>query len=150
MVTSVATNEVPDTIGFLIVQLCKAHRNAAAEKLAPLGLYPGQEMMLCQISQSGGGLTQGELAEVLAVQPATVSKMLSRMDAAGLISGCRDANDGRITRLHLTETGQQVHDAVEVVWSDLERQTLANFTIEERVLLRRLLMQVVANLGGKK
>lgn len=144
-----ATNEVPDTIGFLIVQLCKAHRNAAAEKLAPLGLYPGQEMMLCQISQTDG-MTQGELAEVLAVQPATVSKMLSRMDAAGLISGCRDANDGRITRLHLTEAGEQAHDAVEGVWSDLERQTLANFTIEERVLLRRLLMQVVANLGGKK
>lgn len=144
----VATQEVTDTIGYLIVQLCKLYRNATAEKLAPLGLHPGQEMMLCEISQSGGGLTQGELAEMLAVQPATVSKMLSRMDAAGLISGCRDVNDGRITRLHLTEAGVRAHDEIEVVWGDLERQTLANFTIEERVLLRRLLMQVIANLGG--
>lgn len=141
--------EVAETIGYLIVQLSKAHRNAAAEKLAPLGLYPGQEMLLCEISREDG-LTQGELAVRLGVQPATVSKMLSRMDAAGLISGCRDTNDGRITRLHLTEAGAQAHDVVEEVWTDLERMTLANFTMEERVLLRRLLMQVLANLGAQK
>ncbi|MCA9869109.1 MAG: MarR family transcriptional regulator [Anaerolineae bacterium] len=141
--------EVAETIGYLIVQLSKAHRNAAAEKLAPLGLYPGQEMLLCEISREDG-LTQGELAVRLGVQPATVSKMLSRMDAAGLVSGCRDASDGRITRLHLTEEGEAVHDSIDEVWNDLERRTLVNFTLEERILLRRLLMQVIDNLGGQR
>lgn len=140
---------VPDTIGYLIVQLCKAHRNASAERLVPLGLYPGQEMLLCEISRQDG-LTQGELAERLGVQPATVSKMLSRMDTVGLISGCRDASDGRVTRLHLTPQGEMAHDSVEEMWASLERRIVASFTTEERILLRRMLLQVIANLGGQK
>jgi DNA-binding MarR family transcriptional regulator len=102
-------------------------------------------MLLCELWQTDG-LTQSELAERLAVQPATVSKMLSRMDSAGLVSGCRDAADGRITRQHLTEAGQAWHQPIQEAWERVDSQIVANFSVEERVLLRRLLMQVLDNL----
>lgn len=137
--------EAPETVGYLLNQICKAHRAVMASRLSELGLHPGQESLLCQIWQQDG-LTQGELAGRLGVQPATVSKMLSRMDSAGLISGCRDAADARITRLHLTDAGQALHEPIEAAWAEVETQTLAAFTLEERVLLRRLLLQVLDNL----
>lgn len=143
------TQEVPDTISYLLVQVCREQRNLSGEKLSPLGLHPGQEMLLCHLWQQHG-VTQGELAEKLGVQPATVSKMLARMDTAGLISGCRDVADGRITRLHLTTAGEELHDPIQAAWQAVEAQTLMNFTLEERVLLRRLLLQVLDNLSRRK
>ncbi len=142
-----AQQDVPETTGFLINQICRLQRNLVAERLAALGLHPGQEMLLCQLWQQDG-LTQSELADRLRVQPATVSKMLSRMDRAGLISGCRDAVDGRVTRVRLTEAGRTIHAPIQDTWAMVEAETLAGFTVEERVLLRRLLMQVYANLGA--
>lgn len=138
-------HEASETIGHLLTQINKAQRALMASQLSSLGLHPGQESLLCQIWQQDG-LTQGELAERLGVQPATVSKMLSRMDSAGLISGCRDAADGRITRLHLTDAGQSLHQPIQDTWNDVEKRMLTGFTLEERVLLRRLLMQVLDNL----
>lgn len=140
-----ARHEAPETIGYLLNQLNKAHRAVMTSRLNGLGLHPGQESLLCQIWQQDG-LTKGELAERLGVQPATVSKMLSRMDSAGLVSGCRDAGDARITRLHLTEAGQSLYQPIQDTWHDVEQHMLAGFTVEERVLLRRLLMAVLDNL----
>lgn len=137
--------DVPDTVGFLISQICRVQRNRVAERLAELDLHPGQEMLLCQLWQQDG-LTQTELAERLGVQPATVSKMLSRMDSAGLIAGCRDAKDGRVTRVHLTEAGRAIHDPIQAAWADVEVETLAGLAAEEQDLLRRLLMEVLENL----
>lgn len=138
--------EVPETVSYLLVQVCRAHRIRVAERLSRFGLHPGQEMLLCQLWQEDG-LTPTELADRLGVQPATVSKMLSRMDSVGLISGCRDAKDGRITRLHLTDAGAALHDPIQDIWTGVETQTLADFTLEEKLLLRRLLLQVLSNLG---
>ncbi len=138
-------HQTPESIGFLLTQINKTYRALMAGRLSDLGLHPGQESLLCQIWQQDG-LTQGELAERLGVQPATVSKMLSRMDSAGLIAGCRDAADARITRLHLTEAGRALHQPIQEAWNDVEERMLAGFTMEERVLLRRLLMAILANL----
>ncbi|MCS6844506.1 MAG: MarR family transcriptional regulator [Caldilineales bacterium] len=135
----------PESIGQLLTQVCRAHRTAVSEQLSDLGLHPGQESVLCHVWHEDG-LTQSELAQRLGVQPATVSKMLSRMERAGLISGCRDAADGRITRLHLTDAGKALFQPVQEAWLAVDAQILANFTLEERVLLRRLLIQVLHNL----
>lgn len=138
--------DVADTVGFLISQISRVQRHRVAERLADLGLHPGQEMLLCQLWQQDG-LTQSELADRLGVQPATVSKMLGRMDSAGLIAGRRDAQDGRVTRVRLTEAGRAIHRPIQEVWAAVEAETVAGFTVEERVLLRRLLMQVLQNLS---
>lgn len=137
-----------ESIGQLLTQVCRAHRTAISAQLSDLGLHPGQESVLCHLWNEDG-LTPSELAQRLGVQPATVSKMLSRMERSGLISGCRDATDGRITRLHLTDAGQALFQPVQEAWSAVDRQILADFTLEERVLLRRLLIQVLHNLADR-
>jgi DNA-binding MarR family transcriptional regulator len=142
-----AQQDVPETTTFLINQICRLQRNLMAERLAGLGLHPGQEMLLCQLWQRDG-LTQSELADRLGVQPATVSKMLSRMDSAGLILGCRDAQDGRVTRVRLTEAGRAIHGPIQDTWAVVEAETMAGFTVEERLLLRGLLVQVCTNLSA--
>lgn len=141
-----AETAISESIGYLIAQTCKSHRSLAEKLLIDVGLHVGQEMILCQLWREDG-LTQSELAEQLCVQPATVTKMLNRMMDSGLIERQKDAYDQRISRVYLTEQGHTLQKKVEDVWEQLEQYTIASFSLEEKVLLRRLLMQVRENLN---
>lgn len=93
------------------------------------------------------GQTQTQLAEKMGVQPPTVNKMLARMEASGWVQRRADTEDNRISRVYLTEKGQALRADIDAAWQQLEARTTAQLTLDERVLLRRLLLQVLANLG---
>jgi DNA-binding MarR family transcriptional regulator len=138
---------IPETIGALLVQICRAHRNKAQELLSQVDLYPGQEFLLLNLWPQDG-LTHSEVAEHLCVQPATVTRMLDRLVKTGLVQRLTDAEDQRVSRVYLTEKGRQLVQPIEQIWDELEQISFANLNLEERLLLRRLLMQVYQNLGG--
>lgn len=140
--------QISDSIGALLVQICKAHRNKAQELLSRIDLYPGQEFLLLNLWPEDG-LTHSEIAESLCVQPATVTKMLDRLVRTGLVRRQQDFNDQRVSRVYLTERGRKLLQPIEQLWDELEQISFANLTLEERLLLRRLLLQVYENLGGE-
>jgi DNA-binding MarR family transcriptional regulator len=135
---------IAESLGYLMVQICKAHRNKAQELLGAIGLHVGQEMLLMQLG-IGDGLTQSELAEEICVQPATLTRSLDRLSRSGLVERRVDAVDQRVSRVYLTEAGRALGQSIEQVWDELEALSFAKLTGEERVLLRRLLLQVYAN-----
>lgn|SRR5690606_3148890 len=136
---------IEGTISFLLVGLCRAHRNRAAEALGDVGLYVGQEWILLHLREQEG-VTQSELAAACGVEGPTMSRGLQRMEKAGLVVRREDATDARVSRIFLTDRGRALCDAVDRLWNDLEQRTVANLSLEERVLLRRLLLQVRSNL----
>jgi DNA-binding MarR family transcriptional regulator len=138
-------NPVAPTISFLLGYICKANHNAAENALADVGLHAGQEQFLSSLWVEDG-LTQIELAQKMCVQPPTVNKMLSRLEAAGLVERRLDPNDNRFTRVYLTNTGHQLKREVEQAFAKLEERVVARLSLEERLLLKRLLMQVYENL----
>ena len=142
-----AENHISASIGALLVQICRAHRNKAQELLSQIDLYPGQEFLLTNLSPHDG-LTHTEVAENLCVQPATLTKMLDRLVKTGLVQRKMDPDDQRVSRVYLTEKGRQLLKPIEQAWEELEQISFANLTLEERLLLRRLLLQVYANLEG--
>jgi DNA-binding MarR family transcriptional regulator len=115
--------------------------------LTEIGLHPGQEMILFRLWEADG-LTQSELVEQLCVQPATVTKMLNRMVKNGLVERRGDPQDQRISRVYLTDQGRELQKSIEDAWDKLEQYTVATLSLEERVLLRRLLLQVQDNLNN--
>ncbi len=134
-----------DSLVYLMVQTCKAHR-ALAEKLwSDIGLHVGQDMILRQLWVADG-LTQSELAERLCIQPATTTKMLQRMEQTQLIQRQGDPEDQRVSRVYLTNQGRALLKPYEEVMNCLEQHLTEGLSLEERVLLRRLLMQVRDNL----
>lgn len=135
-----------ETVAYLLVQIAKAHRNALSVRLAEVGLYAGQELLLMQLWQQNG-MSQSDLGERLQIEPPTLTKMLQRLEGCGLVERRRDAEDARICRAYLTEAGYALQAPVHRCWNAIERQILANFTLEEQVLLRRLLLQVRHNLS---
>ncbi|HJW76345.1 MAG TPA: MarR family transcriptional regulator [Thermoleophilia bacterium] len=136
---------ISETTGYLLVQVARAHRAKAQELLAKHGLYPGQEILLMHLCDCDG-LMHSEIARLLDVTPATVSRIVDRMEAGGLVQRQADADDQRVSRVYLSADGRKLIEPSELVWGELERESFVNMTAEERVLLRRLLMQVLKNL----
>lgn len=54
----------------------------------------------------GGALTLGELANVEQVRPPTMTRLVSALEADGLVTREPDANDGRLTRIRATPKGR--------------------------------------------
>lgn len=137
---------ISQSTGYLIAQVCKRHRKKAGELLAEIDLHVGQEMLLLQLWKQDGQ-KQSDLAQCLGIEPATVTRVLNRMARSGLIVRRADEDDRRISHICLTENGRALQDAVEEKWQELEELSMANFSVEERVLLRRFLKQLADNLG---
>ena len=138
--------QIQDYLGFQLLQVHKAHRARAEGALNKLGLHSGQEMLLLQLWIEEG-MPQSQLAACMGVEPPTATKMLQRMEHAGLIERRADPEDARISRVYLTERGRALEQPVLEVWKQLEAQTVANLSPTEQALLHRLLMQVSTNLS---
>jgi DNA-binding MarR family transcriptional regulator len=134
-----------ESINFLLGVIGRRQRAQMNEALAANGIYAGQEMFLWHLWRQDG-LTQSQLVERLCVQPPTVSKMLDRMERAGLVERRPDPDDSRVTRVYLTEQGRRSQSAVSEVWMSIEQRLTQGLSVEERLLLRRLLLQVHENL----
>ena len=130
---------------FMVAQISHLHHSRAHQLLEGLGLYRGQPPLLRHLWEQEG-LTQTELASVLKIKPATITKMLQRMEKAGFITRKPDPADQRVSRVYLTESGRAVQNEVENVFQTMAGETFAGFTIEETVLLRRFLLQIRDNL----
>jgi DNA-binding MarR family transcriptional regulator len=135
----------PESIGFLLAQVCRLEHARAHELLEELGLYRGQHSMLRALWEQDG-LTHTELARHSHVRPSTITKTIQRMVKAGLVERKHDAEDQRISRVYLTKVGHAVRGDVEQTWRKLEEEIFAGFTLEERVLLRRFFLQMRENL----
>ena len=135
----------PESIGFLLAQVCRLEHARAHELLEELGLYRGQHSILRALWKQDG-LTHTELSRHSHVRPATITKTIQRMEKAGLVERKRDAEDQRISRVYLTKVGRALQEDVEQTWRRLEEEIFADFSLEERVLLRRFFIQMRENL----
>jgi DNA-binding MarR family transcriptional regulator len=136
---------VPESIDFLLAQVCRLHHSRARTLLEEFGLFRGQPPLLFALWEKEG-LTHSELAEHLHVQPATITKMIKRMERAGFVERSQDAEDQRVSRVYLTDAGRNIRDAVEGVFRKLEEQTFAGFSSEDRALLNQFLLRIRNNL----
>jgi DNA-binding MarR family transcriptional regulator len=127
-----------DCIVFL---LAKAHRKALnnlKKRLQPFGLTPVQHLIL-EIVWEYEGLTAGEVGKKMISDNATVSDVLDRMEEAGLIVKKADPNDKRIVRIYLSEKTKKQESTFITERQKTNEDILHNFSIEERLLLKRLL-----------
>jgi DNA-binding MarR family transcriptional regulator len=130
---------------FLLAQVCRLHHARAHALLDEIGLYRGQPPLL-DILYEHEGQKHTELAGRLGVAPATVTKMLQRMERVGLLVRQADAADQRVSRVFLTDAGREIRSEMQSVLGRLAEETFAGFTVEERVLVERLLEKIKRNL----
>ena len=129
----------------MLAKACKANRGYVGALLAEHGLHVGQEMVLVELCQEDG-LRGGELAERLGVEPPTITKMLRRLEACGLVERRADPTDARSLRVYLTPQGRSLEEPVVRCWERAEQTVLAGMNARDRQTFRRLLDRVKSNL----
>jgi DNA-binding MarR family transcriptional regulator len=138
-----------DSIDFLLAQTCRLHYARVHELLERIGLYRGQPPMLHALWEQEG-LSHTELAARLGISPATTTKMIQRMEKTGFVQRRPDPQDQRLSRVYLTEAGRAIRSEVEAVWLQIEAETLAGFSVEEKESLRHFFLKIQNNLSAGK
>jgi len=136
----------PQTLDFLLAQISRLHHYRAHSLLEKLGLYRGQPPVLFALWEQDG-LTHGELAQRLQITPATITRMIQRMEKAGFVQRKPDGNDQRISRVYLTEIGRDIRSQLQAIWDQMEVESFSGFSPEELLVVRRILLQVRDNLA---
>lgn len=132
-------------IDFIIWRVGHHHHHLVYSRLESLGLYRGQPRLLSALYEQDGQ-THGELANQLNVQPATITKMVQRMEQNGFIIRRADPRDQRISRVFLTPKGTDIHNQVNQTFLEIQEDEIEGFTEEEKNNLFDLLLRVNQNL----
>ncbi|WP_426450201.1 MarR family winged helix-turn-helix transcriptional regulator [Paenibacillus sp. S-38] len=134
-----------DSIPFILARVMRLHRHRVQSMIQDYEVHPGQPPLLHHLAEQDGQ-RQSELADKLRVKPATLTVMINRMAKTGLLERRPDPQDQRISRVYLTEKGRLMQEAVHQALREIEQVTMARISQEEKLLLRRLLLQMYENL----
>jgi MarR family transcriptional regulator, organic hydroperoxide resistance regulator len=119
--------------GLMHQQRLVLHRAFAREEL-----HPGQAHCLRVLGQSDE-IAQSALAELMVLSRPSVTRLLQRMERAGLIWRRTDLDDQRITRVGLTDAGRRRLARMSAVLDGYTGATLARLPENDRRQLSRLL-----------
>jgi DNA-binding MarR family transcriptional regulator len=124
--------------------LSVAARNVVAvyrPVLEPLGLTHPQYLVMLALWQHGP-LSVKELSSLLQLDPGTLSPLLKRLEAAGLLRRERDQKDQRNLALALTDKGQSLRAEAEKIPAGIVERL--GMPIEELMSLHGTLTRVIA------
>ena len=128
--------------------LIKAY-HAQADVLRPnaakLGLSIGQPKLLLYLRRHNGCM-QKELAEFCGIEPATVSRILGKMERQGLIRREAVADNKRAAAVSLTDLGDELGRQMLEFREQVEEAGLRGFSPEERETFYDYLIRFHANL----
>jgi MarR family transcriptional regulator, organic hydroperoxide resistance regulator len=132
-----------DRVTLELLQAARAYRVRAAKLLSRVGLYPGQDALL-KLLDAHGRLTMGQAAAALSIQPPTVTKMVNRLTAAGLLETHVVDRDRRKIAVGLTDAARAKIEEIEAIWRELEAEALDEL---DPVLVKRQLAAITRNLS---
>ncbi len=111
-------------LAFVINDVGRMLRTYADYKASQFGMTRAQWVVLARLDRSEG-LKQSELAEILDVQPITLTRLLDRLCANGLIERRPDRTDRRAKRLYLTAAARPLLERLGALGEELMATALA-------------------------
>lgn len=102
---------------------------------------PGAHLVLSRLAVCDG-ITQLELVRATHLRPPTVSVILQKMEAEGLVERKSDEHDRRAIRVTLTEAGRELDQKHIEKIKKIDGVALAELTEEEFSVLMKLLPKI--------
>mgnify|MGYP003151499634 FL=1 len=96
-----------DQFPFAVARVTRRWRKLLDERLKDLGVTQARWTTMVYLQQGGEGLTQRELARLMAIENPTLARLLDSLEQQGLIERRPCPNDRRARRLHLTKDGTE-------------------------------------------
>ena len=120
---------------FTIMDVARLLKTYADQRARQFGISRAQWAVLVRIDRNEG-LKQTELADILDLQPISLTRLLDRLAENGLIERRADPNDRRANRLYLTPAAKPLLDQLADLGADMMETVLGGIsaTSIERML----------------
>jgi MarR family transcriptional regulator for hemolysin len=132
-------------IGFNISDVARLLRTYVDQCAREYGMTRAQWAALARVERSEG-LKQTELAEILDLQPITLTRLVDRLCDSGLMERRADPDDRRAKRLYLTPAAQPVLEAMSRLGRNIMETVLTGLEPAARELLAAHLLTMKSNL----
>ena len=137
-----------DSLGFLIADVSRLLRRAFDARARGIGVTRPQWRMLTMLLRHEGS-NQGQLAELLDVEPITLCRMVDRLEETGLVERRANPNDRRAWQLFVTSKGTALTAELVPIGQNLFDDALEGLDATERAALEASLDRVRANLSRR-
>lgn len=139
-------------IAFTIMDVARLLKTYADQRARQFGISRAQWAVLIRIERTEG-LKQSELAELLDLQPISLTRLLDRLADNGLIERRADPNDRRANRLYLTAAAKPLlgrlfelgADMMETVLDGLDEKSIERMLKQLGALKDNLRRAISAN-----
>jgi DNA-binding MarR family transcriptional regulator len=142
LVSEPGTFVIEDSLGYLVNRMARLMAHELGERIRPAGVAIGQWAVLLFL-WARDGMTQAELARGVAIEPPTVVRTIDRMVRDGLVTRAPDPDDGRLSRIYLTERARSLRDELVPLAAAVNGEILNGLTANEARTLRRLLTKLL-------
>jgi DNA-binding MarR family transcriptional regulator len=136
-----------ETLPFEIGETAHALRRAFDRRAVTLGVTRAQWKVLFRLSRTPG-LRQVELADMLDVEPITLSRIVDRLQEAGLVERVADPADRRAWRLQLTDKAQPLIAKLRKLAEVLVDEAFAGIDPDQVAMMRTNLQKIRENLNA--
>jgi DNA-binding MarR family transcriptional regulator len=133
-----------ETLPFEIAETAHALRKAFDRRAVGMGVTRAQWKVLFRLERQPG-LRQIELADMLDIEPITLSRIIDRLEEAELVERVADPADRRAWRLHVTARAQPLIAKLRAVADEMISEAFAGIDPEQIAITRSVLGRVREN-----
>ncbi len=129
---------------FTLFEVQRLLRLFADKQASRYGLNRAQWAVLAKLERTEG-LKQADVAELMEMQPITLTRLIDKLCKAGLIERRGDETDRRINRLYLTAAARPLLAQLAVLRGEITRAALADISLSDAHRLIEQLQTVKDN-----
>jgi MarR family transcriptional regulator for hemolysin len=133
-----------ETLPFEFAETAHALRKAGDRRAVGMGVTRAQWKVLFRL-QRQPGMRQIELADMLDIEPITLSRIVDRLEEAELVERVADPADRRAWRLHVTARAQPLIAKLRCVADEMISEAFAGIDPEHIAITRAVLGRVREN-----
>jgi MarR family transcriptional regulator, transcriptional regulator for hemolysin len=133
-----------ETLPFEIGETAHALRKAFDRRAVGLGVTRAQWKVLFRLDRRPG-LRQIELADMLDIEPITLSRIVDRLEEAELVERRPDPSDRRAWRLHVTAKARPLIAKLRDVADEMIAEAFAGIDPKDIEITRRVLSRAREN-----
>ena len=136
------------SLGLLLHDAARAVRKRFEARAVAYGLTSAQWRMLLRVCKAQGGAPQSHFADLLEIEPISVSRLLDRMEVMGWVTRAPDPTDRRVRLVFPTPKALEAFANFKPVADEVYAEALAGISPDQRNQLLDALGSIVSNLAS--
>lgn len=134
-----------DQFPFAVARVTRRWRKLLDERLKELGVTQARWTTMVYLQKGGEGLTQRELANLMAIENPTLVRLLDSLEGQDLIQRRPCQKDRRARRLHLTPSGEAFMDDLNGRADTLREEMLEGVSEEDLAIAMSVFNRIMIN-----